>query len=654
MDIVLLYLGLWTCAIFLACLGYGKAFLKILRVSGVDWGLESASGLSLLILAGGILNLAHAISRISLTVLIVPGVVLFIWLAWSSRDFSALARFRKTVRAGRYPIIVWSLLGFVFLLMAIRIVGQLRPAFVDLNDDRQAYLAFPAKIIETGSYAADPFSERRITSSLGGFPFLATLPLVVGDLRSIAVMDQGIGILILVACVVSATLAMRVPQIYMLILVACVVATPIYRHNATAALIGSGLVAGVLLALFTPVLGENAGYRRSIVAGLILGALCTLKSTFIPAMVFIYGISAVAELFGGVRLGIRYVARHAITTISAVLVVLPWSIATKETCGTFLYPLLGHGYDFSAYNRVPVVHYGMTHYAVVRLVFAVIPLLIAAVAVLVSFGMKNPFSRVVTAGLLGSVIAAAFVAHSAFTSSFWRYTVPFAIVALWLAAALLLSSSEDETHSHAGLRRAVCAAALIAISLPLARGGSQDWSDLRYHGIKSYWTDLRSTLRNQPLLTQSQHEQLVALQAAVPVGAPLLAHVENNFGFDFARNPVPIFDTPGLAGPPPGPPIGEGSEAWASYLTSHSVRYIAFGRASAERGLVPGAFSDAEDKPDSPLYDPMAKAGGRISLQADKDFLVLSETHKLLFDDGRDVVIDLDQPIAPKGTAVAR
>lgn len=654
MDIVLLYLGLWTCAIFLACLGYGKAFLKILRTSGSNWGLESASGLSLLVLAGGVLNLAHSISRVSLILLIIPGVLLFIWLAWSSQDFSAISRFTKSVRVDRYPIVLWSLLGFIILLTAVRVVGQLRPAFVDLNDDRQAYLAFPAKIIETGSYAGDPFSERRITSSLGGFPFLAALPLVTGDLRSVAVMDQGIGLLILVACMASAARAMRVPLTYALILIACIVATPIYRHNATAALIGSGLVAGVLLALFTPSFEEDAGYRRSIVAGLILGALCTLKSTFIPAMVFIYGIGAVAEIFGGTRLGIRYFTRHAVTTISAVLVVLPWSIATKQTCGTFLYPLLGHGYDFSAYNRVPVVHYGMTHYALVRLVFAVIPLLIAAAAVLASFGIKNSFSRVVTAGLLGSVIAAAFVAHSAFTSSFWRYTVPFAIVSLWLAAALLLSKSQDESSSSGSLRRIVCAAALIAISLPLARGGSQDWSDLRYHGIKSYWTDLMSTLRNQPLLTQSQREQLAALQTAVPPGAPLLAHVENNFGFDFARNPVPIFDTPGLAGPQPGPPIGEGPDAWASYLTSHSVRYIAFGRASAARGLVPDAFSDAEDKPDSPLYDPMAKAGGRISLQADRDFLTLSETHKLLFDDGRDVVIDLDQPIAPKGTAVAR
>jgi hypothetical protein len=639
-------LGLWACAIFCACVGYGGAFLKLLAVEDIDWGLASGLGLSLLIALGGLLNLLHAITKLSLTISILPGVIVFASFIWWGRDLSVVARLLRSIRANTYPTLTWALVAFIGLLMTVRLVGEIRPSSVDINDDRTAYLAFPAKMLATGSYAPDPFSGRRITSSLGGYVFLATFPLVVGDLRSIAIMDQGLGLLILVASVASAARLLRVPFLYTLVLLACIVATPIYRHNATAALVGAGLFGTLLLALLSPSLGPAASYRRVLSAGFIIGALCALKSTFVPAAFLIYGFFALFDLILPDGLRWRNIAGHAAAILVAVITIGPWCLELKCTSGTALYPVLGRGFDISAYSRSPAMPQGMTHFGMLRLAFAVLVLLGALLWILVSFGSRDKRAQVIGAALVGSAFAAAFIAYGAYISSFWRYTVPFALVSVWFSAVLLLSSEQGEPDRPGRRRRVLCSIVLILMSLPLAKGGRRDWSALCYHGIMSYWNDLKTTISNTPLLNQQQRFGSHALQSAVPEGATILAHVDNNFAFDFSRNTVFICDTPGSAGPPPGPPISEGAEAWAHYLTSNSIRYIAFSRASAAHGLIGRASPDYENHPNSPLYDPKDVFGGRLAQEVDRDFLILSDSHKRIFDDGHDIVIELSEASA--------
>ena len=639
-------LGLWMCAFFFACVGCGSAFLKLLGMEETDWGLSSGLGLSLLISIGSLLNLLHAITRASFALCVIFGSTLFGYFLFRNRNLAAIGTFAKNLRNNSKPRLAWLLLGFICLLIAGRLVGQLRPSQVDLNDDRQAYLAFPAKMLATGSYAADPFSERRITSSLGGYTFLSTYPLVVGDVRSIAMMDQGIGLLILVAAMASIALLLRVPLLYTLLLIACVVATPIYRHNATAALIGAGLLASLVVALLTPALSNISSPRHFLVAGIMIGALCSLKSTFIPPAFLIYGSFCVFDMAGSGGIAKKNLFGYAGTFLVAVTCLLPWCIATRQTCGTALYPLLGRGFDAASYGRIPVARGGMTHVLVGRLALELSLLFIALCSVLVVFGLKDRRSSVISATLGGAAAATFVIAHSAFPTSFWRYTVPFALVALWIAGAILLSDLKQEHIDQLWKpRKVVCAAALMLMTLLLARGGGRDWSDLRYHGIKNYWTDLRTTLSNQPLLDSRRSDESTAMQNVIPVGAPILAHLDNNFAFDFSRNPVLICDSPGMSGPPPGPPVGDGPEAWALYFKSNAIRYVAFSRASAARGLSPGAFGNQQNDKNSPLYDPMANIGGEVVLKVNRDLLTLSDTRKRLYDNGNEVVIDLDAPL---------
>ena len=66
------------------------------------------------------------------------------------------------------------LAAFVFL---IRLSASVHTAYYQHGDDYNFYLAAPVKMAALHQYAPDPFSERRVMSSLGGNYFLQTLVL---------------------------------------------------------------------------------------------------------------------------------------------------------------------------------------------------------------------------------------------------------------------------------------------------------------------------------------------------------------------------------------------------------------------------------------------------------------------------------------------
>ena len=69
---------------------------------------------------------------------------------------------------------------------------------------------------------------------------------------------------------------------------------------------------------------------------------------------------------------------------------------------------------------------------------------------------------------------------------------------------------------------------------------------------------------------------LQAMQTAVPPGRRLLVRLEDPFLLDFRRNPIWVMDHPGLCGPPPGVPQSATVAAWAPYLRSAGVDFVAY------------------------------------------------------------------------------
>jgi hypothetical protein len=66
------------------------------------------------------------------------------------------------------------------------------------------------------------------------------------------------------------------------------------------------------------------------------------------------------------------------------------------------------------------------------------------------------------------------------------------------------------------------------------------------------------------------------LQDSVPRGEPILMMLDYTYLMNGRRNPIFNYDQPGALGPAGGPPVFLGAEAFASYMHSLGIRYIAY------------------------------------------------------------------------------
>src|SRR5271165_7181966 len=123
----------------------------------------------------------------------------------------------------------------------------------------------------------------------------------------------------------------------------------------------------------------------------------------------------------------------------------------------------------------------------------------------------------------------------------------------------------------------------------------------------------------------------MALQAAVPAGAPLLTHMTHAYTADFSRNPVFISDFAGMASLPPGMPIGKGPEPLAKYLLQSSIRYVAYSYYD-QTGF---AHSYCDPRIKTEIDHPWIRQE-LITTMDFQDYLSeLGKTRRHLFDDGR-------------------
>jgi len=186
----------WATIVFVAIAGYGTMVLGLWRLRGASLALSAVTGLGVVILIGGGLNLLHGIThpvRLSLVVIGVLGLILMRPVLVTpyvneARQLAPPARSPWT-----HPVLL--LAAFVFM---IRFGASVHTPYYQHDDDYNFYLAAPVKMDALHQYAADPFSERRIMSSLGGNYFLQSLLLAELPLEDVQMADRALGLLLLV------------------------------------------------------------------------------------------------------------------------------------------------------------------------------------------------------------------------------------------------------------------------------------------------------------------------------------------------------------------------------------------------------------------------------------------------------------------------
>lgn len=603
----------------LAALGWGAAVGRLCGLRRVDAGLAMALGFALLIIVGGVLNLAGVVT-LTATLLLGGGGIVTLLAALTQ------ARLRHhlvdvfTVPGASSAVRV--LHGVVLAIVAIHFLGSAHAAAFNEDDDMQAYLMFPAKIAQTGHLGIDPFSGRRNESGLGGSYFLGATQLFFTDARASNLMDAGIGGVVLWAVFAGLLRAWRVRGHLGVLLLFILAIVPPPRVNVTSLL----LIAALVLALFR-VLAQECGLRQvgaCVAAAMLLAASSCLKSNIVVPVGLFLILLALLECRR--QRSLRPLRGWVLMLAIGGACLLPWMLAAHASSGTYFFPILGAG------NRsLPALALHMPLGTALK-VMAFGMLCIAAACLLFLGSGRQHVSRREAAAAFNFAAGAGAIVFGLGTSGvgFARQPYPIMFPAILLFILLTLQATE----SRVILQRLSRVFAWLLL-LGLALGGAA-WGWM-HGGLGQDLANIRAGIADQPLVSAEQRHTLAALQDSIPQGARMVVSVKRPFLFDFRRNEIWGTDIAGVWAPPPGLPRELTPEALLAVLRANHVRYVAF----EFRGEL-----NAEAVKMLPTVNVWTALNIRRQMDFQDALLKLAARYRRIYDDGENWVLDLEVPTA--------
>lgn len=623
----------WATAIFAAIAGYGAAALKLLHLRRPSLPLAAVSGFAVLTLIGGLLNLGGLISQSVRLAMVAFGAVGFILFAPCSTWAIPGIKGESVRRSSRWTLSVLLVAAFVFL---VRFSASVHTPYYQHDDDYNFYLAAPVKMAALHQYAPDPFSERRVMSSLGGNYFLQTFILTELPVEDIQMADRALGLLLLAIAAFGLGAVFRLTSLQRALLALFLLLTPQLQFNLTFVVLPYALFCGLV---FLASDLEELAMHRSI-QGLLLGAtaaaIASLKSTYLPhGVLFFVFIALLHWRRDGVAAGVR---TFLLASLGCLVVLLPWMIASHAASGTWFYPLLGKGYQYSAYGLFPSPSAGNSLRTITKVCLFNLPLL---AVLLVEWLWCEPDERTRTlAALTGAALGASILVGIATGGdSVRRYNYP----AILAAMLLLYVAIAHKRNLGDVIRWRLLEGASAVLCLCLAMYiGFNSWT----HEYQMTLTCLHTSLMDFHIVPQSTVRSYAAMEAAIPDGPEgTLATVDYPFLLDFKAHTIDIADIPGAASLPPGWPSRSDGNALASYLLAHRVRYLAL-------TFTPSSLPDVENREISELADPSVtqwiRSEAQIRLASYRQYAQLIHSRRHLYDSGGLVLLDLANPSVPQ------
>lgn len=507
--------------------GWGCAAARVARVpvEDRDWALSVTWGMAAVIAIGGALALFGFANRAALIAIAIAGCGFAVmWLRPRNLDWGAA------------------------VILAVTLILFYAPSVASRNlepyDDYLAYFPLVHRLLDTGTLI-DPFSFRRL-STYGGQSLLDALAISVGSEKNINVLDAGIAMVALGGLVyTSLRLALRPVAA-----TACAIAAllvPIVRHNTMSQ------ATGVLLWL---ALYRTFRLKSPALAGLLLAALCSLRSNYIgaAAILALAALVPAAGLMTSVRDRLRFAA-------AAGAGMACWALLLYRSSGSPVYPLFA-GFARYSYSAGAAwsdrLHAMFLLWTNVSALFLLVPLIVALIAVR---GAHIPFSA---AALLSSLMIPMVLPFSD-PASVFRYVQPLAFGSLLIAVAALIQNKLT--------RRTQIAVVLGLMMFPL-------WAMYSAMSVKQAAAALASLPRqitdNTPLYPPEVAAQYRRLDSAVPEAASVYAIVPLASLLDYKGHRVFPPDLIGCASPPPGMPFFRGPAEVKEYLLSLGIEYIAY------------------------------------------------------------------------------
>ncbi len=620
----------WVAIVFVAITGFGAFVLGLWRMRKVSLALASVTGISVVILLGGCFNLMHAISPLVRIALVVVGVLGFLLMRPALVPPSISDPLRVEPR-GKSP---WTravlfLAAFVFI---IRFSASVHTPYYQHDDDYNFYLAAPVKMDALHQYAPDPFSERRVMSSLGGNYFLQSLVLAELPIEDVQMADRALGLLLLVCVAIGLGTVFRLRPLQRALLGLFLLLTPQLQFNLTLVILPYALFCGLVFLAADADELDSRPLLQALLLGAAAATIASFKSTYLPhGVLFFLCIGLLHARRSGVPAGWRTIL---FASLGCVGVLLPWMIASHTASGTWFYPLLGKGYQYSAYGLFPAPSSGNSLKIIVKVLLFNVPLLGVLVAEWF-WCERDERTRILAALTASALVASILVGMATGGDSVRRYNYPAilaAILLLYIAAsrkANLAPSMRARSLEWASAVLCVCLAMYI---------GFNSWT----HEYAMTLKCLRTSLTDFRIEPETTVQAYSAMERAIPAGPDgAIATVDYPFLLDFKSHDIAIADIPGAASLPPGWPSRSDGNALAAYLLSHHRRYLALTYTSS-------TLAEVETREQSELADHsttqwiQSEAQIRLASYRQYDQLIHSRRH--LYENGNLIVLDLATP----------
>lgn len=560
----------WAILLLAAFAGWGRTIGRLLRLQSLPASVACSLGIATVIFMGGWLNLTRAIYVPVLLSLSIVGLVLY---AGQFGERPKRYRWNKFWKAAA-PWARFLMIAAIIILI-LRVAATVRLAEFDINDDSAAYLVFPQKMLATHNFAPDPFSDRHVISSLGGGYFLQAFVIGITSLANIGMADRTLGLILIFAGLwdLSITFGLSFEEIALVEFVAYLI--PEQTANLTFVILPIGLMLGLLWFVFEALSEESRSrWRYAFLAGAVGGAAVALKSTFLPCVGAFCLVPFAMLNWRNKKMAITL---PLISGLGALLVMMAWMIAMKQSSGTYLYPILGRGVDYSSYRIFDSFKIAPTPRTIIKLFLHSVALL-GLGAMFLFLGLRKKKALFGLSVLLAAALGITAFNVAAGGDSIWRYDFPAFFSAILIYAIVCMALSQEEpVPRNKKLAFAMGILSLLGCIFYYDISGTNPelfrqskWEASRYVGA------LQASLSGLPLASPTMLDEYKAVNAALPRHGTVLEDVGYPFLLDDKLHKILMMDWPGAAEPNPGWPFGSGSAYLAQYLEHNSVQYVLF------------------------------------------------------------------------------
>lgn len=483
-----------------------------------------------------------------------------------------------------------------------------RPTAFNIHDDIEKYLKYPGRLLATGNLDTGPFDALG-AEALGGMSFLQSFALVTGPLAFVSVIDDVIGLLMVVALVGALGSRLNVSWGISLAVGGLMIVIDPLKANTSTTYIGAALIMGVfIIALAGKSEEVDLSTGQALAIGLLCAALVTLKTSLALVLPLLFA----ALVIPGIALAPdrrRFLGKSSLIPLAAVGLAAPWFMAHAEKFGTWWRhgpPAEGAALTESAkpprwepFSTDPMdfgFGVGHAHYSALVVIFFGIGVWFLA-------GAKNesPRRRWI-AGAIGIGVAINYLAGQGLAAARLvgydnglRYQLPLLLTGILLLLWVGMRPSHEQSvapaprgerwRSWSGVVILVAFIALFSTSFFNRYQQGLKWGFTREVGTRNmgdyleYHAFLRGTVARELMQT---------VQAQVPAGERLLVWTTlGAFHLDYARNPIWDVDPAGLAGPWQPLPLGGPTTDQLAILQQQGIRYVVWQYAG------PGVRDDA-------------------------------------------------------------